>query len=94
MNIIDRIFDWYVPQEIRSDPIELGRAKSLVALSLAVGLATPSFALLYGWLGHLTASAVILTAGALLGALTNWRSPCSRACSSPGWSTSASWPAC
>jgi len=52
MNLLNRLFDLYIPAELRTDEITLARAKSLVGLTFAAVLAGPSFIGVYLYLGH------------------------------------------
>ncbi len=52
MNLLDRLFTFYIPAALRADEITLARAKSLVALTFAAVLAGPSFIGVYLYLGH------------------------------------------
>ena len=52
MNLLDRLFNAYIPAELRTNEIILARAKSLVGLTFAAVLAGPSFIGVYLYLGH------------------------------------------
>ncbi len=60
MNLLDRLFDLYIPAEMRSSEIVLARAKSLVGLTFAAVLAGPAFIGVYLYLGHAGAAWAIL----------------------------------
>lgn len=52
MNLLDRLFGFYIPPALRADEITLARAKSLVGLTFAAVFSGPSFIGLYLYLGH------------------------------------------
>ena len=67
MNLFDRLFQIFIPEQLRRDEVSHTRAKNLIGLAVVAVLAAPPFATLYYWLGNIGGAVAI---GMALPALT------------------------
>ncbi|HEY9100703.1 methyl-accepting chemotaxis protein [Chitinimonas sp.] len=58
--------DWFIPDTIRQNPLDLSRARNVVSAALLAAIFVPIFAINYFKLGHTAMGGGILTAGALM----------------------------
>ncbi len=59
MNLLNVLFDTFIPTSLRQDETEYTKAKNLIGLAVVAVLAAPPFAGLYWWLGNVPGAVAI-----------------------------------